>query len=94
MILFKVVWGINAVVSMIILYFFFIGLADGTVNERNGGLWFMTVAALAAIMLGSVWLRSHGHAALAMLLLLVLAVPAILFVLYFGLAIITKARWN
>ncbi|MEO6229530.1 MAG: hypothetical protein ABJB11_14535 [Ferruginibacter sp.] len=94
MILFKITWGIDAIVALIILYFFFAGLADGTVSERNMSLWLFIMLALAGIMWGSIWLRGHGHPTLAMALLLVLAIPALLFGLYFGIAILNKERWN
>lgn len=94
MVLFKITWGINAIVAIIILYFFSVGLADGTVSARNMSLWFFLTLALAGILWGSIWLRGHGHSTLAMALLLSLAIPALLFGLYFGIAILKNEKWN
>lgn len=91
---FKIIWGLDAIVTVVVLYFFFAGLTDGTVSGRNAGLWFFLLAALAGILGGSIWLHRHGQSGIANALLLVLAVPSFLFALYFGIAIATKARWN
>ncbi len=91
---FKIIWSLDAIVAVVVLYFFFVGVADGTVSSRNAGLWFFVVAALAGILCGSIWLNNYGQRGSANALLLVMAIPAFLFVLYFGIAIATKARWN
>ena len=56
---FWVLWGFDAVIALIFLYFFFVGLADGSVSSFNGGLWFLILAGLGAILLGSYWLRQQ-----------------------------------
>jgi hypothetical protein len=83
MILFKVLWGIDAVVAIVILYFFFTGMADGSVSSFNMGLWIAMIAGLMAILFGSLWLKSHDHLLLAKTLLCILAVPALLYTLFF-----------
>ncbi len=94
MILFKIIYGLNAIVALIIFYFFFAGIADGTVSSYNAALWLMIIAALAAILWSSLWFKSHDHIILAFATLLVLAIPAILFALYFLIAILGNGRWN
>jgi len=89
---FKILWAFDALAAMIVLYFFVVGLADGTVSSRNMGLWMGIDGGLAIILLGSIWLKHQQHTALAILLLLVLALPAILFVLYMLFAI--NQKWN
>ena len=84
----------DAIVALIIFYFFFIGIGDGTVSSFNIVLWLAIVVALTAILWGSLWLRSNNHPTLALLTLLVLAVPSLLFVLYFLIAIAGNGRWN
>jgi hypothetical protein len=91
---FNIIWGIDAITAFIVLLFFFIGMADGTVSGINLGLWAMIIAALIVILFGSLWLRSHGYPGFAMLLTLLLAVPALLFGLYMTIAIVSKPRWN
>lgn len=94
MILFWTLWGIDAVVALVALYFFFVGLGDGSVSSFNGGLWFGMLVGLAAVLGGSLMLKSSDHLMAAKVLLSVLAIPAILFFLFFLIAILTKARWN
>ena len=53
---FWILWGIDAVLSLVVLYFFFVGLADGSVSSFNMGLWLMILIGIGAIMLGSLWL--------------------------------------
>ena len=94
MIIFKIIYGVDVVVTLIFIYFFFAGIADGTVSGSNITLWLFILAALTGILGGSIWLRSHNHSAVAYIILLVLAIPAVLFGLYMGLAILNKERWN
>ncbi|MCP9750190.1 hypothetical protein [Ferruginibacter sp. HRS2-29] len=91
---FNIMWGIDAITASVVLIFFFIGMADGTVSGTNLGLWTMIIAVLIVVLFGSLWLRGNGYPGFAMLLTLILAIPALLFVLYFGIAILTKQRWN
>jgi hypothetical protein len=94
MIFFKILWVIDALASLIILYFFFVGLADGTVSSRNAGLWTIIVLALAGIMCGSIWLRTHGYNIPAILLLLVIVLPALFYALYILIAVLDGGRMN
>ncbi|MFN4255040.1 MAG: osmoprotectant transporter permease [Saprospiraceae bacterium] len=91
---FWVLWWFDAIVACIALYFFFVGLGDGTVSSFNGGLWSLLLLGLAVILFGSQWLHAHGHPTLAMLLLAVLAVPAFFYLLIIVIAVIGGERWN
>ncbi len=94
MILFKILWVIAALTTLVVLYFLFVGFADGTVNEKNIVLWLGIVGLCAAALAGSPWLRSHSHPALGMVLIAVVAVPALLFTLFFLVLILSGAKWN
>lgn len=94
MIVFKILWGIDALAAVVLLYFLFTGMADGSVNGDNGGTWLVLVAGMIGILGGSLWLRAHGHTGMAHVLLLVVAVPACLYGLYLCFALIGKPRWN
>ena len=94
MILFKILWVVVALTTVVILYFLFIGFADGTVNERNIILWMVIVGICAAALAGSSWLRSHQHPALGLILIAIVAVPAFLFALFFLVLILSGAKWN
>jgi hypothetical protein len=87
-------WGIDALIAAVILYFFFLGLADGSVSMFNIGLWLAILAALSGVIGGSLWLRSAGRRSAATVVLLILAVPGLLFALLFIVLLITNPRWN
>jgi hypothetical protein len=87
-------WGIDALIAAVILYFFFVGLADGSVSMFNIGIWIAILAALSAVIGGSLWLRTAGRRGPATVVLLILAVPGILFALFFIILLITNPRWN
>ncbi|WP_020605690.1 hypothetical protein [Spirosoma spitsbergense] len=91
---FWVLWGFDAVIALIFLYFFFAGLADGSVSSFNSGLWFLILGALGAILLGGYWLRNHQQQGWATALLCMLAIPGLLAGLFFLLLLITNPRWN
>ena len=59
----RVLLAIDGAAALVILYFFFIGLADGTVSARNAGLWLGTLAALVAILGGGYALTPAAGAA-------------------------------
>ena len=94
MVTFWVLWGFDAVITLVVLYFFMIGLGDGTVSSDNMGLWTGILLALAAIMGGSLWLKNTDHMALAKLLLWILAVPGLLYVIFLLVVVMGKSRWN
>lgn len=87
-------WGFDAFVACVFLYFFFAGLADGTVTMSNLGLWIATLALLAGVVGGSIWLRSKGRRGAALVIALILAVPGLLAALFFVVLLITNSRWN
>jgi apolipoprotein N-acyltransferase len=94
MILFKIMWGVDAVASLIILYFFVAGLGDNTVSSRNMGLWMTMLGTIAVVMLGSIWLRARHHNIPANLLLLIIFIPALLFLGYMLIVLLNKGKWN
>lgn len=79
MLLFWILWCFDALITLIGLYFFFIGLADGSVSSFNMGLWLLIMAGLAAILLGSLGLMKHNHLSIDNSVLCILAVPGFLF---------------
>ena len=84
---FWILWGFDALISLVILYFFFVGLADGTVSSFNIRIWLLLLGAVAVIMLGSLWLRAHHYLGL-------LAIPGLMYVLYMLMILLFKPRWN
>ena len=92
--LFWVLWGIDAIVAAIFIYFFVIGLIDDSVSSFNLGLWLVILAALAALLLGSYRLRASGKVLVASVLLGILAVPGVLAAILSLMVIISPPNWN
>ena len=74
---FKVLWAFDALIALVFVYFFFVGLGDGSVSSFNGALWAGILFGLGVVLFGSYWLRAAGQSGAAMALVLVLAVPGI-----------------
>ncbi|MHA4809747.1 hypothetical protein ACX0G9_16660 [Flavitalea flava] len=91
---FRFLLAFDALVVIIILGFFITGLTDGSVGERNAGLWFLIVAACIGILGGSWWLHGHQHPLAAKGVLLMLAIPSFLFAAFFLILLITNPKWN
>jgi hypothetical protein len=91
---FWILWGFDALIAAIFLFFFFWGLADGSVSSFNIVLWLGILAGLAAVLGGSLKLRSKGHAGPALGLLMILAIPGVLGLLFFLAVLILQPRWN
>lgn len=92
--LFWILWGIDVLIALIALYFFFVGLADGSVSSFNMGIWSLLLIGLAVVVFGSLWLKSIEQLGLAKGLLCILAIPGILYALFVLMLIIGKPRWN
>lgn len=91
---FWVLWGFDALIALVVLYFFFVGLADGSVSSFNMGIWMLLLAAVAAVLFGSLWLKSLGHIGWAKAVLSILAVSGFLYLLFLLVVLISKPRWN
>jgi hypothetical protein len=83
-------WSVDAVIAAVTLYFFFSLSAGGRVGSFNILPWLAILAVLATVVGGSVWLRSAGQHALAIILLLLLAVPGALYALFLLLILILQ----
>jgi hypothetical protein len=92
--MFRALWGIDAVIALVIVYFFVVGLADGSVSSFNGGLWAGILATLGAVLFGSYSLRAAGRSRAAISVLMALAIPGVLCGLLLLAAIILQPRWN
>lgn len=90
---FRILFGIDAVAAAIVVWFFFIGLADGSVSSFNIGLWLGILAAIAAIFVLALALRATRRP-LATALLAVPAVPVLLYGAFMLVVILSGERWN
>jgi len=86
-------WIVDALASAIFVYFFMVGIGDGTVSSFNIVLWLGILGSLAGIVGGSLWLRTKSPVG-ALILVLVMAVPAILALLFLIVVLISNPRWN
>jgi hypothetical protein len=86
--------GIDVLAALVVVYFFVVGLADGSVSSFNGGLWAGLIAGVAAVVGGGWALQANGRRGAAVAVLLVLAVPAVVYALFLALILITQPRWN
>lgn len=91
---FWIIWGFDALIALIAIYFFLIGLSDGTVSARNMKMWLGLLLGLAVILGGSICLRSHGHTGMALSLLGILAIPGFLYALFMLVNLLSNERWN
>ena len=94
MIWFKILWAIDAAVAFAVFYYFVAGLGDHTVYSGNWLLWLLIGAILFGVLYGSLWLRKKGQQVLSIILLILLAAPALLYILFILYAISGNMRWN
>jgi hypothetical protein len=91
--LFWTAWVIAAIVTGVSLYFFFVGLADGSVSSFNLVLWMGVVAATLGVTGGSLWLRKN-HPVLATVVAMLLGLPGLLAGLLLLALALSHPRWN
>ena len=85
-------WGVDVVVALIFVYFFFVGLGDGSVSSFNIVLWLLILCVSAAVVGGSLALRASGRTVLAIALVTIIAVPSVLIGLFFLALLATPAH--
>ena len=91
---FWIAWGMDALIALVTLFFFFWGVIDGTVSAFNIGIWLILLAVVGGVVWGSLWLRSKGHMGPALSLAWFLAIPGFLCVLFYAVVLIGHPRWN
>ena len=91
---FWILWGFDALVALVFIYFFFIGLLDGSVSSFNMRLWLTILGVLAGLMGGTAWLKMRGHGVVAACFLSLLAAPALFYLLFIAVVLINPPRWN
>lgn len=94
MLFFRILLAIDALAALVVLYFFFVGIADGSVSSFNITLWLGILAIVAAVLGGGWMLNRNGQRAAANSILAVLAVPALLCGAFFLAIIIAQPNWH
>lgn len=69
----------DLIAATILIGFFIVGLGDGSVSSYNASLWLLILSGTAAIIGGGFVLKSRGRIWPANLVLMVLAIPALLY---------------
>jgi hypothetical protein len=72
MALYWILLAIDGAAALVALYFFFIGLADGSVSSFNAGIWLALLGGLGAVIGGGMALNASGRRRTACALLSVL----------------------
>jgi hypothetical protein len=91
---FWIPWTINLLVSSLLVFFFLLGLADGSISSFNLGLWLLILCAAVVVVGGSLALRAAAHVKWAQALVTVFAVPGVLVGLFFAVILLVPGRWN
>ena len=91
---FWILWSFNALMALVPLYFFFVGLADGSISSSNMIYWVLILLVVAVVVGGTLWLRSMNLLPLAKGILMVATVPGVIAIIFFAIVLIGKPKWN
>lgn len=92
--LLRILLAFNALAAAVVLFFFFWGVSDGTVSSLNIGIWLALLAATALSLGGGWFFYAKGNRAVALLVLMILALPGLAFLAFTLLLLIANPRWN
>ena len=87
-------WIFNALMALVPVGFFFIGISDGTVSADNIVLWIGILAIVFLVMWGSYWLKTKQQHTAAIVILMVAAIPSLLAILFLLFILVGNPRWN
>jgi hypothetical protein len=85
---------IDAIATLVLYGFFFIGIGDGSVSAFNMGLWLLILAAFTVAVVVGWLLRAKGRPGLASVVLLPTAIPCAFYGQFLLLILILQPRWN
>ena len=72
-------WTANVIAAILVVCFFILGWINETITAPNIPAWCGILAGVLAIVGGSLWLRAKSHPELALLSLLVIPVPPLIY---------------
>lgn len=87
-------WIFDAVMAVIPIIYFFIGLMDRSITIRNIAIWLLILLIVAAVLIGSMWLKAANHLNIANIILVAASIPGWILLLYMLIILIGKPRWN
>lgn len=91
---FWTLWVFNALMALIPIWFFFVGIGDGTVGSENIGIWVILLVVVLGILGGSFQLMRTNHLKAARIILIISAIPCLLAILFFLVVMLSNPRWN
>ncbi|WP_045836820.1 hypothetical protein [Hyphomicrobium sp. 99] len=94
MLAFRVFLMIDIAALFLALYFFLVGIADGSVSSFNILLWLSLLGGICAIIAVGYSLKTKERRAAANTVLAVLALPSIAAALFVVTLLIAQPRWN
>jgi hypothetical protein len=92
--LFRVLFTTSLLAAGVALFFFGWGLLDGTVSSFNGLLWMGLLAGVLGVPAAGYFLHRSGHPRIAIVVLLITALPAFGFLFFILAIMILQPRWN
>lgn len=91
-IFYRVLQAIVLAALAVLLWFFIVGLGDGSIDDANILLWLALLAVPTAALFGSMYLWTRKRRGAACLVLAIPAAPAILYGLFVALFIVLQPR--
>ncbi len=88
--LFWFCYVVTSILALIFLYFFLVGLSDGSVGEKNRMLWILILSVFTGLLVGTIWLKNHDKKVLAVGLLSLPTILALFGMVYLLIFIIGK----
>lgn len=93
--MFWIGWWINAgVVLVVFCLAIFNFISDGTGSPAEMGKWLLGFAVAMLVLGGTWWLRTAGYTSLATGIVMLLAIPAVLFALFMIALLFYKPPWK
>lgn len=89
-----ILWIFSALVALVPVYYFLIGLNDGSITSRNILMWVALLLIVFLVLGGSWFLQANGHLGFAKGLLFIIVIPGVIGLLYILTVIFSKQRWN
>lgn len=91
---FWICWSLVLGATLVAFYYFFIGLADGSVSQFNMGLWMVQVLGLPALLWGTYWLKSQDRLKTALALLSIPSLMVAAYLIFLVAVLFGNNRWN
>lgn len=94
MIVYRILFAIDAIAAAILLFFFSWGLSDGTVSSFNLHIWLAMLGGVGLVLAGGLWFGARREYLPGGLVLAILALPCAAFALFFLALVILQPNWH